>query len=257
MIQSRGGEAALPGVMLEIVGCSVRVSGEPCMGRAARSSVLPLCSCASPICCLACGIAFSSPCGLPFSSSDTQPEGYREMSELVDYYKENARILRETFLAMGFSVFGGENAPYIWVGFPGRPSWDVFSEMLTQCNIVTTPGSGFGPAGEGFVRASAFGQRWVCLQVATLLSGNAACCGKVPLEAASMVNSGAWRMMRGWQHAEYTVIPCMTSPADVVWHQGGCTGGSGEIEGPIWEVNCTKLNSTTSVCMTSWLKKNA
>ncbi|KAK9790129.1 hypothetical protein WJX73_000275 [Symbiochloris irregularis] len=88
-----------------------------------------------------------------------QPEGYREMGQLVDYYKENATILRQTFKEMGFTVHGGENAPYVWVGFPGRESWDVFSEILTQCNIVTTPGSGFGPAGEGFVRASAFGQR--------------------------------------------------------------------------------------------------
>lgn len=88
-----------------------------------------------------------------------QPEGYREMVELVDYYKENATILRKTFLDLGFDVYGGENAPYVWVGFPGKPSWDVFSEILNQCNIVTTPGSGFGPGGEGFVRASAFGHR--------------------------------------------------------------------------------------------------
>jgi LL-diaminopimelate aminotransferase len=54
---------------------------------------------------------------------------------------------------------GGEDAPYVWVGFPGKPSWDVFAEILEKCNIVTTLGSGFGPAGEGFVRASAFGSR--------------------------------------------------------------------------------------------------
>lgn len=54
---------------------------------------------------------------------------------------------------------GGDDAPYVWVGFPGKPSWDVFAEILEKCNIVTTPGSGFGPAGEGFVRASAFGSR--------------------------------------------------------------------------------------------------
>jgi len=58
-------------------------------------------------------------------------------------------------------VYGGEDAPYVWVGFPGKPSWDVFAEILEKCNIVTTPGSGFGPAGEGFVRASAFGSRCV------------------------------------------------------------------------------------------------
>ena len=75
------------------------------------------------------------------------------MSELVAFYRENAAILRKTFVDLGFSVYGGENAPYIWVGFPGKPSWDVFAEILEKCNIVTTPGSGFGPAGEGFVRA--------------------------------------------------------------------------------------------------------
>jgi len=85
--------------------------------------------------------------------------GYAEMNGLVGFYKENAAILAATFRDMGFSVHGGTNAPYIWVGFPGRASWDVFSEILDKCDIVTTPGSGFGPGGEGFVRASAFGHR--------------------------------------------------------------------------------------------------
>ena len=49
---------------------------------------------------------------------------------------------------MGFSVYGGRDAPYVWVGFPGRASWDVFAEILDKCDIVTTPGSGFGPGGE-------------------------------------------------------------------------------------------------------------
>lgn len=83
------------------------------------------------------------------------------MLGLVSYYKENASILRKTFKDMGFSVYGGQNAPYVWVGFPGQASWDAFADILTKCNIVTTPGSGFGPAGEGFVRASAFGHRSV------------------------------------------------------------------------------------------------
>eukprot|EP00889_Picochlorum_renovo_P003580 jgi/Picre1/30610/NNA_005971.t1 len=79
--------------------------------------------------------------------------------ELVAYYKENAKILRKTFEDMGFTVFGGDNAPYVWVGFPAEDSWDVFAEILEKCDIVTTPGSGFGAAGDGFVRASAFGHR--------------------------------------------------------------------------------------------------
>ena len=84
-------------------------------------------------------------------------EGKSEMMGLVSYYMENARILRSTFESLGFSVYGGTDAPYVWVGFPGRASWDVFGEILEKTHIVTTPGSGFGPAGEGFVRVSAFG----------------------------------------------------------------------------------------------------
>ena len=81
------------------------------------------------------------------------------MHSLVDFYMENASMLRKTFVDMGFDVYGGTNSPYIWVGFPGQNSWDVFAEILDKCDIVTTPGSGFGPAGEGFVRVSAFGNR--------------------------------------------------------------------------------------------------
>lgn len=86
-------------------------------------------------------------------------QGMEEMTEIISFYKENARMLRDTFVKMGFTVHGGKNAPYIWVGFPGRDSWDVFAEILEKCDIVTTPGSGFGPAGDGFVRVSAFGSR--------------------------------------------------------------------------------------------------
>lgn len=88
-----------------------------------------------------------------------QPQGLKEMKETVAFYKDNADILRKAFTEMGFSVYGGVDAPYVWVGFPGRKSWDVFAEILEKCDIVTTPGSGFGPGGEGFVRASAFGSR--------------------------------------------------------------------------------------------------
>ncbi|XVE48651.1 hypothetical protein DITRI_Ditri01bG0019200 [Diplodiscus trichospermus] len=87
------------------------------------------------------------------------PEGLESMQEVIGFYKENTNIIVETFNSLGFKVYGGKNAPYVWVHFPGRNSWDVFSEILEKTHIVTTPGSGFGPGGEGFIRVSAFGHR--------------------------------------------------------------------------------------------------
>ncbi|TYJ44560.1 hypothetical protein E1A91_A03G233900v1 [Gossypium mustelinum] len=86
-------------------------------------------------------------------------EGLEAMQEVIGFYKENTKIIVETFNSLGFKVYGGKNAPYVWVHFPGRSSWDVFSEILEKTHIVTTPGSGFGPGGEGFIRVSAFGHR--------------------------------------------------------------------------------------------------
>lgn len=86
------------------------------------------------------------------------PEGKEEVAELIAHYMGNARILREA--AVGLEVFGGVNAPYIWVGTPnGLSSWEMFDRMLTEANIVITPGSGFGSAGEGYFRISAFNSR--------------------------------------------------------------------------------------------------
>ncbi|KAF4383653.1 hypothetical protein F8388_014153 [Cannabis sativa] len=87
------------------------------------------------------------------------PEGLKAMHEVIGFYKENTEIIVETFNSLGFKVYGGKNAPYVWVHFPGRSSWDVFSEILEKTHVVTTPGSGFGPGGEGFIRVSAFGHR--------------------------------------------------------------------------------------------------
>lgn len=87
------------------------------------------------------------------------PEGLKAMHDVVGFYKENSNIIMETFDSLGFKVYGGKNAPYVWVHFPGRNSWDVFSEILEKTHVVTTPGSGFGPAGDGFIRVSAFGHR--------------------------------------------------------------------------------------------------
>lgn len=85
--------------------------------------------------------------------------GLAEMKSLIAYYMENAKIIKKALDAKGLKTCGGVNAPYVWAHFPGRKSWDVFTEILEKCQIVTTPGSGFGPAGEGFVRFSAFGHR--------------------------------------------------------------------------------------------------
>ncbi len=86
--------------------------------------------------------------------------GLAENQKVIDYYMENARIIRDGLKAKGFTVFGGTNAPYLWVKTPGgMKSWDFFDKMLSEAHVVTTPGSGFGPSGEGYFRVSAFGHR--------------------------------------------------------------------------------------------------
>jgi LL-diaminopimelate aminotransferase len=88
------------------------------------------------------------------------PDGQQQTQDLVRFYMENARIVREQLTAAGIGVYGGENAPYVWVKTPdGLTSWDFFDKLLTVCNIVGTPGSGFGAAGEGYFRISAFNSR--------------------------------------------------------------------------------------------------
>lgn len=88
------------------------------------------------------------------------PEGQAQIQELVAFYLENARIIREELTAAGLEVHGGVNAPYVWVKTPaGLSSWDFFDKLLHVCNVVGTPGSGFGAAGEGYFRISAFNSR--------------------------------------------------------------------------------------------------
>ena len=91
-------------------------------------------------------------------------EGRKETRELVDYYLENARIMKaaltgENFASAGVRVFYTGDSPYLWVQFPKWKSWDIFDKILDECHVVTTPGSGFGPAGESYVRFSSFGHR--------------------------------------------------------------------------------------------------
>ncbi|MEB3289465.1 MAG: LL-diaminopimelate aminotransferase [Leptolyngbya sp.] len=87
-------------------------------------------------------------------------EGQAQTKALINFYMENARIIREQLTAAGISVYGGVNAPYVWVKTPnGLSSWDFFDKLLHTCNVVGTPGSGFGAAGEGYFRISAFNSR--------------------------------------------------------------------------------------------------
>ncbi|KAK4476882.1 hypothetical protein RD792_016046, partial [Penstemon davidsonii] len=96
-------------------------------------------------------------------------DGFKAVLSLVDYYKENAEILLETFQSVGLRAYGGINAPYLWVHFPGSNSWDVFNEILEKTHIITVPGSGFGPAGKEFIRVTAFGHRENILEASNRL----------------------------------------------------------------------------------------
>ena len=87
-------------------------------------------------------------------------EGQAQTKELVNFYMENAKIIREKLTAAGLAVYGGVNAPYVWVQTPNNlSSWDFFDKLLQTVNVVGTPGSGFGAAGEGYFRISAFNSR--------------------------------------------------------------------------------------------------
>jgi LL-diaminopimelate aminotransferase len=88
------------------------------------------------------------------------PEGQKQVRALVDFYMDNARLIREGLAAAGLAVYGGRNAPYLWVRTPtGTSSWDFFDRLLSVAHVVGAPGAGFGPSGEGYVRLTAFGSR--------------------------------------------------------------------------------------------------
>jgi LL-diaminopimelate aminotransferase len=87
-------------------------------------------------------------------------EGKPQVKALIDFYLTNARLIREGLQASGITVYGGENAPYVWVKTPGNESsWDFFDRLLKTAHLVGTPGSGFGASGEGYFRLSAFNSR--------------------------------------------------------------------------------------------------
>ena len=90
-------------------------------------------------------------------------QGKEQVRNTISYYMSNARLMRDGFGKLGINVYGGENAPYLWLKTPeGLSSWDFFDQMLYEANVVVTPGIGFGPSGEGYVRLTAFGHRENC-----------------------------------------------------------------------------------------------
>ena len=91
------------------------------------------------------------------------PEGQTQIRATIDYYMENACTMKQGLEATGLKVFGGVNAPYIWLKTPDRiSSWKFFEQMLYEANVVGTPGVGFGPSGEGYIRLTAFGSHEDC-----------------------------------------------------------------------------------------------
>ncbi len=86
------------------------------------------------------------------------PEGHTQVMENIAFYKRNAKVIFDGLKAAGLTVSGGENSPYVWAKTPdGMGSWEFFDKLLHQANVVTTPGAGFGPSGEGYIRLTAFG----------------------------------------------------------------------------------------------------
>ena len=86
------------------------------------------------------------------------PEGRAETKATIDFYLENAKIMKTALKGLGYDVTGGDDSPYLWVDVKGD-SWAFFDKLLKEANVVTTPGAGFGAAGEGFIRISAFNSR--------------------------------------------------------------------------------------------------
>lgn len=100
------------------------------------------------------------------------PEGKAETKALVAGYMANAAVIRRAFMGLGLDVYGGVDAPYVWVKLPGgMKSWDFFDLLLNRAGIVGTPGSGFGPSGEGYFRLTGFGSAENTAEAAGRLSG--------------------------------------------------------------------------------------
>ena len=98
------------------------------------------------------------------------PEGREQCRKIIDFYLENGRLMKEAIESLGYSVTGGGDSPYLWVDAKGG-SWDIFDKLLKEDNIVTTPGAGFGAAGEGYIRISSFNSRENVLEAIERLKG--------------------------------------------------------------------------------------
>lgn len=101
------------------------------------------------------GVPYVVQCG---AAAIYTPEGREQIMANIDYYRQNAKVIREGLSVAGLECFGGVNAPYIWLKTPdGLGSWEFFDLVLDKANVATTPGAGFGPSGEGYIRLTAFG----------------------------------------------------------------------------------------------------
>lgn len=99
------------------------------------------------------------------------PEGKQQIKENIDYYMTNARTMKESLESIGLKVYGGINAPYLWLKTPNETgSWKFFEQMLYEANVIGTPGVGFGPSGEGYIRLTAFGKHEDCLEAMKRIS---------------------------------------------------------------------------------------
>lgn len=102
--------------------------------------------------------------------SALSPKGLEEIKAQVKFYLDNASLIKKALQKLNLTIYGGDQAPYLWVQFPGKNSWEVFNEILEKAHLVTTPGSGFGPGGEQFIRFSAFGRREDILEACNRLA---------------------------------------------------------------------------------------
>ena len=117
------------------------------------------------------GVSYIIQCGAAAIYTD---EGKAQVQENLTYYRENAKIIQTALTDAGYEVYGAVNSPYIWAKTPnGMGSWEFFDFLLKTHNVVTTPGAGFGPSGEGYIRLTAFGSREQTIEAARRITGKA------------------------------------------------------------------------------------